>query len=720
VTKKSDREKLAVDPSSSEYMSDAQLSSAADRIRRLSPGIESPNDEAGQLAPFNEEAVRRAHRIVELGTGFWQQLLRIDRGFHSNETSDTSAQGCLRARGLMDRSQGGTEVNQAVERDPAWINGRILGAMIRAWGDLKNSRRALLWFDSSPLLGPPKTDVVFKDDLDPALNCLLTERALREVAAVLSKGLKVENNEAFRKTLRIGISSGALEREVRNPQATVDALRRSRKRPAIAFVGDRGYAGKENATKALLASRGTNETDWGPLYSFLRRGDVLVVSLPQQADQGEGWVAALAIVTAAPVWDGSQWTGAIGCVLPFFNEHDPAGSSRFVDDKRLETAFRYPHVDSEKRARAFEPIAEAFGLIKGPPSTEAIELKRLDLFELRDNRDNDLDGDRSRSPWKITDRIPIGAPAPWRRLDQVDLRATLGEFWEPLAVALVSPSPSAVDFASVGASSAQHRWFDSNLDLERFALSSANVRLGVRLHEGHADSKVASLGRIAPRGSDDSMEAPEELVRALDGYKRNQGPNASISNLVAAVLPKYSAPTEEKLAVTLWPNKSEDGMRGDRDEEEKAFVEAIEGRAEDGPVTCCALYLDSDRAYLDSAIARLNPKRMEVTHGRVAIDPAGTLIRDCRLISGKDERKPFNLLIVLGDDSTATVDLGAIVWLLVSHGSRLRKDHVLDLGANTRHHRNSGLSESEAHAASRELLADSWRMIKPCRLDFEP
>ena len=759
---------------------DEQLRSAADRIRRLSAGISDPDEESAELSPFAEEALRRAYRIKQLGIDFWASLLRLDLG--------------RRLEGEPDPKPDGPTAEP-------WVVGRALGATIRGQGDLKNAKRGRLWFDSSPLLGPREDGVEKPEGLSPVPR-LLTVSAARKVMEIFDID---RDNDRAEELFWLGLWSGALERELRNPQARSIEGRQTEDRSVIAFLLEReptttpalpggslpdlleasrtSSITLSNRLFNLINAQGGRDVPWRPLYSFLRRGDVVVVTLADEglvADRaggnandpsdregedsggltvdpgkwgawGYGWEdgvpVALAVVTAPTNWDRAGWWGRIGSVIMLGDprgvggsaydsaglEGDPVRDAPTGTIEKLRTAFRFPDRDEEKG----RDLKLSFGLMQPDEGNEKdsrhasfkttndLALERISRYE------EWLDEGRSRRDGsfnpELIQPIPSGFPGPWRKVDRTDLRATLGEFLDFHSQAVAAfevrnwPSGAAYD---------NEAGYQANLDIERFALTSDNVRLGVFFDNPVRSNGRASAQRIAPDPLPDlamltggekgdgltakergRIDAANLHRRMFDLYKRGLGDDFSKSdqNRAAAYMPAIrldpsivSGKDVSDFEVflndgngALWSDRTsriwEYTFRESEWEKERekrldpvnAFVDSV-GELLTSPAestTFCAVFPESEREDLDRATfsRAFRRKDLAAEDGLIPIDPAGTRMRPCVLITS--EKSKSRLLIVLTDDSVAAVDLGAIVWLLLAY-DELEKEHVLDVDAH--------------------------------------
>ena len=796
--------------------SDAQLRSAADRIRRLSAGLESPNEEAADLATFSEEAIRRTYRIVELGVEFWMDLLRLnpDRKLAIN----------------------GTVIEESAQ-DPGWLFGRTLGATIRSWGDLKNAQRGLLWFDSSPLLGPKIDREVQREHLEGTAKAgkepegvvrLLSTSAVAEIQRILEgRWGDSWNKDTSPNYLWLGLQSGALEREQRNPQGVSKALLRTRRDTVLAYclerdVADSNHGGApsdgqvkqvklvESKTEALperfdklKLAQGGSDTNWRPLYSFLRRGDVVVLTLAgdvgderDSAKWGSNWSSgrplALAIVTSPTNWDSSGWWGRIGSVLVLDGPASSAATPREKtrDRERLRTAFRFPSEllnteppreedpdegDQSASKNESDRLANSFGFTEGSDkTTDSLGLERTKLYrgwlgQEEGSKKSAEGGDESHESTSqdkidqaLIEPIPVGFPGPWRRVKNHDLRATLGEFLEPHAVTIgffehrYSKDPNITE--------SWKAWYPANLNVERFAMTSDNLRLGVAFDNPLIREGRPSAQRIAPdplpdldqravaeknakkRAVDNRERKRVEVANShrltFDHYKRGmtrgtleeppEGANEKEQKRAAAFMPAITlepeseVDPEEVLASAgttsrLWPKED----RNSESEDPRALlaekISSLLDRAKDDRQVTIAAFPDSERTDLYRALdSRAFAKHgLSSIRGKVPIDPAGTRIRDaCLVTKGKGKGR---LLIILTDDSVAAVDVGAIAWLLLAYGSQLSKDHLLDEDAYVRFRQRDPKTRTEEERRSRRKARKrsrkAWELLKQCRLE---
>lgn len=763
--------------------SDAQLRSAADRIRRLSAGVMDPDHEAADLTTFAEEAIRRTHRIVELGVQFWMDLLRLDeRSVSANPDSQFNS---------------------------GWLYGRALGATVRSWGDLKNAERGHLWFDSSPLLGPRITEPEKQEDLEP-LPRLLTGSAVHEIADVLSSQWPDDwsDGEARRRSrelLWLGLASGALERELRNPQVNSEHHLERRTHSALAFLmerdprsGRKGAGRRRNSEpesnglltpsrtaqiklkdrlRTLRAAQGGRDVPWRPLYSFLRRGDVVVITLASEKDGigadrwGRNWPdgrpIALAIVTARPNWDRAGWWGRIGSVL--FLDGPGAKASPRQDPERLRTAFRFPDPDIDTWSTS--ALALSFGFREAtdaspdddvPPhlqfkNSNDLGLERYRLFEdwVKASQEPE-DGD-------LAEPIPVGFAGPWRNAPAEDLRATLGEFLDPHTETIrATEQAKNLSFVEPG--------FQANLNIERFALTGENVRLGVFFDQPVRRKGRASAQRIAPDPLPDP-EGHEELALkdgasvkegkridvanahrwAFDNFKRGRpvkgegglGEASALGNnnaarRAASFMPAIRLDRSFRRVVkktgkktVAWTDLRPDQVFLMWTERELEWEEK-EKRRKDPVVefvnsassylsaktncTICAAFADSEKSDLDRATfsRAFREAGLRAEDAEVPIDPAGTRTRRAVLITKKETGS--RLLIILTDDSVAAVDVGAIVWLLLAY-DKLEPNHVLDLDANATFREQApgfNRKNSDPQAEARNLQTEAFNLLAKC------
>ena len=791
--------------------SDAQLRSAADRIRRLSAGLESPSEESADLATFSEEAIRRTYRIVELGVEFWMDLLRLnpDRKLAIN----------------------GTVIEESAQ-DPGWLFGRTLGATIRSWGDLKNAQRGLLWFDSSPLLGPKIDREVQREHLEGTARPgkepegvvrLLSRSAVAEIQKILKERWGDSwNKDTSPNYLWLGLQSGALEREQRNPQGISKALLRTRRDTVLAYclerdVSDNNYGGSPSGKQVkqvklveskaeslperfdkLKLAQGGSDTSWRPLYSFLRRGDVVALTLAgdvgderDSAKWGSNWSSgrplALAIVTSPTNWDSSGWWGRLGSVLLLDGPTDPKSTTeeeRRQDRERLRTAFRFPSelTNQEVPGGKTDRLADSFGFAEESDekdknkkkTTDSLGLERIKLYrgwlgQEEDSNKRTEGGDESHEftsqdkiDQALIEPIPVGFPGPWRRVKNHDLRATLGEFLEPHAVTIGffehrhSKEPNITE--------SWKAWYPANLNVERFAMTSDNLRLGVTFDNPLIREGRSSAQRIAPdplpdldrravaeenakeRAVDNREWARVEVANShrltFDHYKRGmtrgtleeppEGANEKEQKRAAAFMPAITLEPESEVdpeevltsagtTSRLWPRED----RSSESEDPRALlakrISNLLGQAKDDRRVTIAAFPDSERTDLYRALdSRAFAKHgLSSIRGKIPIDPAGTRIRDaCLITKGKGKGR---LLIVLTDDSVAAVDIGAIAWLLLAYGPELRKGHLLDEDAYVRFRQRDPRTRTEEERRSRRKARKrsrkAWELLKKCRLE---
>jgi hypothetical protein len=521
-----------------------QLTSAAARVRRLSPGVVDPDEEAADLSPMAEEALRRTYQITQLGAGFWMELLRLS----------------------PERKPEGLDFNKDPLTNSGWIYGRALGATIRSWGDLKNARRGHIWFDSSPLLGPRITSAENLKELtrpgtrDPVLR-LLTESAIDEIVNVLRQTVpddcddwEGERAGDSRELFRLGLASGALERENRNPQVDSSRHLSKRREAALAFVLERepetDAPGANSWSLAqrldvLWKSQGGRDAQWRPLYSFLRPGDVVAITLAASSPKGityehefwgvnwwgvnweKGVPIAIAIVTARTNWDENGWWGRLGSVL-FLDGPATSPQEEAEDLQRLRTAFRFP--DPEVKNSARSELALAFGLREPSEEEKGVKWAGDLLPENKTTDDLALERFRLYKKWlkregadlvsALTDPVPVGFAGPWRTAAKDDLRATLGEF--------LGSHARSIGYFESRATRPITEGFDyqANLNIERFALTAENIRLGTFFDNPVQSKARASVQRIAPDPLDDVGRLAHKNRATPEEGKRIDAANA--------------------------------------------------------------------------------------------------------------------------------------------------------------------------------------------------